>query len=81
MKAIIREIDKGYYKERFETVPQITYDIEKCEVPEDVNIIVHNVIAIEQTKDKLIRVCFGHNKIHPYQVELSPAYYYQIEIF
>lgn len=81
MRAIIRELDKQLYKQLFNGIPIMTHEIETCSVPEDVNIIVHNVIAIEQTKDKLTRVSFGRNKIHSYTVDINPAYYYQIEIF
>lgn len=81
MRAIIREVGKELYEKLFDGIPAMTHDIEKCEELGEVNIIVHNAIAIEQTKDKLTRVSFGHNKIHPYTIDINPACYYQIEIF
>lgn len=81
MRAIIREMPRQLYNQLFDGIPAMTHDVEKCEEIGEVNIIVHNAIAIEQTRDKLTRVSFGRNKIHPYTVDINPAYYYQIEIF
>lgn len=80
MRAYIRELDKPVYHKVFKDIPAGAYDTATAGVPEDIDIIVRNVIAIEETSDRMTRVSFGKNKIHPFTIELHPSDYYQIEI-